>query len=579
MKSDLRQRDLLQRMLPWTRPYWKSFALALFLLLFSSGAKMLGPVILQQAVDHYIVPKDFRGLALLLLGYVLLVILGFAANYVEIIRLEIVSQRIIADLKKRAFAHLLALDLPYFDRNTTGKWVSRVENDANAMKVLFSTVITNILGNFVVVLGMFGIMAWQYDLRLAVYVVGLCPLILLAALGFNALMEPLLIAVRKRVAEVNGLITEVIQGIGTIQIFGQQKRFAQQVEALSQDKFRLETRMMIAFNSFFNLLFFTQTLGTVLVLWFGGQRVMQGELSLGSLILFMVFIRTFFVPIMFLSSQFTEFQKALAAGQRIFDLLNQPIALRESPTPTPLPAGPLTLEFDGVWFRYGDGDWVLQDVSFICPAGEHWAIVGPTGSGKTTIISLLLRFYDPQRGRILLNGVDLRELSLESLRAQMGLVLQDVMFFPGSIYRNLDLGQDRPVEQVRRAMAEIGLDAVISKLPEGYESELSEGARNLSEGERQLLSFGRALLRNPQFLILDEATSHIDPETEQRIQRAMGSLLEGRSALIIAHRLSTIEEADQILVLQYGRVVEQGPHHELLRQRGIYAQMRALQVL
>ncbi|MBF2055557.1 MAG: ABC transporter ATP-binding protein [Candidatus Sericytochromatia bacterium] len=577
-------RSLVQRMLPWLRPHTGSFALALGLLLFSSGAKMLGPVILQQAVDRYIVPGNFGGLARLLGAYAVLVVLGFVANYLEIIRLEQVGQRLIADLKQRAFAHLLKLELRYFDQQSTGKLVSRIENDANALKVLFSTVITNILGNFVVVLGMFGIMAWQYDLRLAVYIVGLCPLILIAALLFNRWMKSLLLRARKQLAEVNGLITEIIQGIATIQIFGQQQRFIARVDRESHYKYGLDSRMTVFFNSFFNSLFFVQTLGVALVLWFGGQMVMQGQLSVGSLILFMVFIRTFFVPIMFLSSQFNEFQKALAAASRLFDLLDQPAesevsATENNPAPS-LPPGPYTLEFKGVWFRYSpDSDWVLQDLSFVCPAGAHWAVVGPTGSGKSTLISLLMRFYEPQQGQILLNGIDIRSIPRQTLRAQLGLVLQDVIFFPGSIARNLLLGQELSEAEVQQTMAQIGLDEVIQRLPQGYQTEVQEGARNLSEGERQLLSFGRALLRKPQILILDEATSHIDPQSEARIQQAMQTLLAGRTALIIAHRLSTIEQADGILVLQYGRLVEQGSHSELMKARGVYAEMRTLQMV
>jgi ATP-binding cassette subfamily B protein len=508
-------------------------------------------------------------------------VLGFAANYYEIILLESSGQRIIADLKQRAFAHLLSLDLSYFDRQTTGKLVSRIENDANAMKMLFSTVITHVLGNLLMVAGMFAIMAWKYDLRLAAYVVGLCPVILVAAVGFNKLMEPLLVAVRKQVAEVNGLLTEVIQGIATIQIFGRQAHFMNEIRRQSEAKFELEKRTNIAFNSFFNLLFFTQTLAVVLVLWFGGRMVMHGELTVGTLILFMMFIRTFFVPIMFLSSQFNEFQKGLAAAERIFDLLDQTPLLQTPALPASLPAGPYTIEFRHVWFRYGesesDSDWVLRDLNFFCPAGEHWALVGPTGSGKTTIISLLLRFYAPQRGQILLNGVDIATLPLAALRRQIGLVLQDQVFFPGNLLRNLTLGLDLQQTQVQQVMDEIGLDQLVMRLPQGYQTEIAEGARNLSEGERQLLSFGRALLRNPQVLILDEATSHVDPDTERSLQRAMLTLLEGRTALIIAHRLATIEQADRILVLSYGKLVEQGNHRELMAQAGVYAEMRQLQ--
>lgn len=573
-----KQSDLLQRMWPWVRPYLGSFALALALLLFTSGSKMLGPVILQKAIDDFIVPRNFGGLLGLIGAYAALVLVGFASNYFEIMLLERTGQRIIADLKKRSFRHLLSLDLAYFDQSNTGKLVSRIENDANEMKVLFSTVFTNILGNLLMVLGMFGLMAWQYDLRLAIYVVGLCPLILLAALGFNQLMKPWLLKVRKQVAEVNGLLTDVIQGIATIQVFGRQAHFMQEIDKQSQAKFKLDKVTNIAFNSFFNFLFFIQTIGLVLVLWFGGQMALRGEMTIGSLILFMMFIRTFFVPIMFLSSQFSEFQKGLAAAIRIFDLLDQRPQIASIPTPQALEQGPYTLEFRHVWFRYReDSDWVLQDLSFVCPAGEHWAIVGPTGSGKTTIMSLLLRFYEPQQGQILLNGIDIRQLALEDLRRQFGLVLQDVIFFPGSLLRNLNLGQELPLEQIRQVMREIGLDAMIQRLPQGYESEIHEGGLNFSEGERQLLSFGRALLRNPQILILDEATSHIDPETERLLQSAMQTLLEGRTAMIIAHRLATIERADRILVLHYGRLVEQGRHHELMAQEGVYAEMQTLQ--
>lgn len=575
-----KQSDLVQRMLPWARPYARAFAIALFLLLVTSTVKMLGPIVLQQSVDHYIIPKNFQGLLTLLLGYVALVIVGFVANYYEIMILERTGQRIIADLKKRAFSHLLSLDQTFFDQSNTGKLVSRIENDANEMKVLFSTVFTNILGNLLMVLGMFIVMAWQYDLRLAVYVVGMCPVLLFSAMWFNRWMEPFLIRVRKQVSEVNGLLTEVIHGIGTIQIFGRQAHFMQAIREQSQLKFKLEQRTNLAFNSFFNLLFFSQTLGLVMVLWFGGQMAMRGEMQLGSLILFMMFIRTFFVPIMFLSSQFSEFQKGIAAAQRIFELLDQKATIQSHAVITDLPAGPCTIEFRHVWFRYrDDSDWVLQDVSFVCPAGEHWALVGPTGSGKTTIISLLMRFYEPQKGQILINGVDIHQLDLQALRQLYGLVLQDVSFFPGTILRNLMLGQEIPLEKVRQVMKEIGLDSIIQALKQGYYTQIQEDAHNLSEGEQQLLSVGRALLRNPQVLILDEATSHIDPQSELLLQRAMKTLLQGRTALMIAHRLSTIEQADRILVLHYGRLVEQGKHSELMQSKGVYAQMRALQSL
>lgn len=578
--SSLRQTDLLQRIWPWVRPHWRTFTLCLMLLLFESGARMLGPILLQQAVDNYILPGNFSGLVLLMGGYMLLLAAGFWANYWELIQLETIGQRMIADIKNRAFSHLLSLDLPFFDQSTTGKLVSRIENDANAMKVLFTSVITHLISNALLMVGMFTIMAWQYDLRLAAWIVGLCPVMLIAAVLFNRMMAPRLVKVRAYVAEVNSFLTEMIQGITTIQVFAREAETLTTLQQHSWSKYRLERFTNIAFNAFFNLLFFMQTIGIVLVLWIGGQQVLAGTLTLGSLILFMTFIRNFFVPIMFLSAQFSEFQRGMAGASRLFELLDErshlPVAL---PTEVDLlSAGIQTIEFKNVWFRYQeDGNWVLKDINFVCPAGEHWAIVGPTGSGKTTLISLLFKFYTPQKGQILINGIDLATIPNADIRRHMGLVLQDTLLFPGTIKDNLLLGLDISDEQLELAMQEIGLSAIIQKLPQGFDTELQENANNFSIGEKQLLSFGRALLRNPSLLILDEATSHIDPETERRIQKAMTTVLQGRTALVIAHRLSTIRHADSILVLRYGEVLEMGSHHDLLANQGLYAELHSLQ--
>ncbi|MGE3727398.1 MAG: ABC transporter ATP-binding protein [Candidatus Sericytochromatia bacterium] len=580
LPSGFSQRLLLQRILPWLRPQAKIFVLCLSLLLIGSGLRILGPIILQTAIDGYIRQGNFPGLLALLGGYICLILIGFGANYYELILLETAGQRIIAGIKNKAFSHLLNLDLPYFDQTSTGKLVSRIENDANAMKVLFTSVLTQILGNFVIVLGMFAVMGYKYDFQLALYVVGLCPLILLAAIGFNRFMAPRLMAVRKNVADVNGYVTEMIQGMVTIQMFGQEANVLKELEKRSLKKYKQDRAITILFNSFFNFLFLIQSIGIVMVLWLGGQQVRNGALTIGSLILFMNFIHQFFVPIMFLSAQFNEFQKGIAGAARLFELLDEPrlypdpVQTLDLPTPERC-----QIRFENVWFRYSEeSDWVLKDLSFDCPSGEHWAIVGPTGSGKTTLINLLLRFYLPQKGRILINGVDLKELDPGTWRRQVGLVLQDVVMFPGSVYENLVLGEsDLPLAEIQPLLAEIGLDPVVQRLPEGYQTHLLENASNLSSGEKQLLSFGRALLRKPALLILDEATSHIDPQTERQMQNALHTLLEGRTALMIAHRLSTIQSADRILVLHYGTLVESGNHQELLAQDGVYAGLNALQ--
>ena len=315
-----------------------------------------------------------------------------------------------------------------------------------------------------------------------------------------------------------------------------------------------------------------EVLGVVIVVWVGGQMVMKGQMTLGSLVLFYSFIRSFFLPIVFLSAQFSEFQKGLAGAVRVFELLEMKSTIVEPTQTISIPSGLVSIEFKQVWFRYREeGEWVLRDVSFYCPVGQHWALVGPTGSGKTTIISLLLKFYQPQKGQILLNGVDIQHIPTLDLRKMVGLVLQDTILFPGTLLQNLVLDQNLTEEQVSDSMKLLGIHDIISHLPQQYETELLENATNLSAGERQLLSFGRAFLKNPSILLLDEATSNIDPQTERKIKEAMQTLLKRRTALIIAHRLSTIQYSDQILVLKFGQLIEVGTHQELLELQVFYS--------
>lgn len=576
--NPLSTRYLLRQILRYSKPYYGVFLLGLALLLFNAFSRLAGPVLLQRAVDHYIVPGNFEGLLGILGLYAGLLVLGAVTQYTQIMQLETAGQHIIAGIKRQAFHHVLHLDMAYFDQMSTGKLVSHIENDANAMKVLFTSVITHVLGNLLLFLGMFAVMAIGYDSWLALAVLWLCPFMLVGAVLFNKWMAPRLVKVRQYVAEVSGYITEMLQGLAVIQMFGQEQRVMDELERRSLKKYHLERTTSITFNAFFNLLFFMESIGTVLVLWLGGNMVMRGEMTIGGLLLFLSFIHQFFVPIMFLSAQFNEFQKGLAGATRLFQLLTEKPNLTDPPHPQPLPNHSMaSIEFRQVWFRYqDDADWVLKDISFHCPAGQQWAIVGPTGSGKTSLIHLILKFYVPQQGQILIDGIDIAQLTQHDLRQRIGLVLQDTLLFPGTIYDNLVLHTEHPdKERTLQYLRHMGLDSLLERLPQGYETPVREDT--LSSGEKQLINFSRALLKEPAILILDEATSHIDPETERNIQRAMETLLAGRTAFIIAHRLSTIQRADRILVLKKGALIESGSHHELMQQQGFYAELIRLQ--
>jgi ATP-binding cassette subfamily B multidrug efflux pump len=584
-ETGLRKPDnlsMIKRMRKWVIPHTRTFILCLVLLLVTTFIKIIGPVIIQKAVDNYIVPGNFRGLVVLLCSYILVLAFGFFANYIEIVKLETVGQFIIANIKNAAFKHIISLNLSYFDRSTTGKLVSRVENDSNAMKILFTSVLTNVLGSIILLVGMIAVMAFFYSSKLALSILFILPFMAIGAYFFDKFMSPRLVEIRKLIADVTSYITEIIHGIAIIQIFGQEKRVLDELETRSLKKFKNEKFTAIMFNGFFNLLFFMEAIGTVIIAGIGTEMVIKKTLTIGSLILFINFIRNFFMPIIQLSGQFNEFQKGIAGASRIFDLLDTVNTIPEAVQPQEIPAKEkgINIEFRNVWFRYDENsEWVLKDLSFYCPKGEHWAIVGPTGSGKTTIISLLLKFYTPQQGEILLNGVNINDISGFELRNTIGLVLQDNILFPGTIMQNLTLNQSKySGQEVKSLMQALSIDSVINRLKDGYDTELNENVSNLSSGEKQLISFGRALLKNPAILVFDEATSNIDPEMENKIKMAMNALIEGRTALIIAHRLSTIQNADKIMVLKQGHLIELGNHSELVDFGGFYSELNTLQV-
>ncbi|MFN4149878.1 MAG: ABC transporter ATP-binding protein, partial [Candidatus Sericytochromatia bacterium] len=425
------------------------------------------------------------------------------------------------------------------------------------------------------------IMAFKYNSQMALTLLIFIPFMMIGGFIFDKIMSPKLVKIRSYVADVSSYITEIVHGISIIQIFNQESKVLNELKDRSGKKLKLEKQISIMFNSFFNILFFSEIIATGLILYIGTDLILKGEMSTGSLILFINSVRQFFMPIMHLSGQFNEFQKGLAGANRIFDLLDADNQIPEPKEPKNIPNKEkgINIEFKDVWFKYNDNsDWVLKGVSFNCPIGEHWALVGPTGSGKTSIISLILKFYLPQKGEILLNGVNISDITSEELRDAIGLVLQDNILFPGSVYNNLTLNSNKyNQEKVFEILEELGINSIIKKFPQGYDTELRENGSNLSAGEKQIISFGRALLKDPAILIFDEATSNIDPEIENRIKNAMNNLMTGKTAIIIAHRLSTIQQADNILVLKKGELIESGSHSELMIEKGFYSNLNKLQ--
>ncbi|MFN8671405.1 MAG: ABC transporter ATP-binding protein [Candidatus Sericytochromatia bacterium] len=578
------------RLKAYIRPYYKDFSFCLFLLVLNTAIKVSGPVIIQKSVDDYIVPKDFYSLALILSFYVVILILGFVSNYFEIMKLETLGQTIVAQIKKDAFKHLLTLDMNYFDNSNTGKIVSRIENDTNEMTVLFTSFITTVLGSILLLVSMLGVIYFKYNSLVAFTLMMFIPTILITSFIFNKFMGPILIKLRESVADVSGYVTEIIHGISIVQIFNQEKVILKELEDRSNKKLGFDTKTSMFFNTFFNLMFFLQSIATVIILYIGTSLILSGKMTLGSLILFMNSLSYFFMPIIELSGQFNIFQKGISGGVRIFELLDTEAKIIENTNNKKIlnKDNGITIEFKNVYFKYKEkSDWILKNVSFKVNQGEHWAIVGPTGSGKTTIISLLLKFYLPQQGEILINNIDIKDISKDELRDCIGLVLQENILFPGTIYDNLILNKTyskvgtmnfegkaetntKSKQEVIDLMTYLGINDSIMKLENKYDTEIKENGSNISSGEKQLISFGRALLKNPSLLIFDEATSNIDPEIENNIKNAMNNLMKGRTSIVIAHRLSTIRNADKILVLKNGELLELGNHQELIDKKGFY---------
>jgi len=497
----------------------------------------------------------------------------FLFGVAQVYMLQYTGQRVMFDMRREIFGHVLRLPLRYFDRTPVGRLVTRATNDVAAINEMFTSMLVNLFRDAFIVVGILVVM-FQFEWRLALVILALFPLIVFAAWKFRNRVRVAYREVRKQIARLNAYLQESISGMRIIQVFTQEAKANERFSEINHLKYRADMKRLLTFAVFRPLMSFLSSFAVALVIWYGGLNVLRGSLSLGALTAFIQYVRMLFEPVLHLSEGYNVLQGAMASSERIFRLLDEKPEDRGKGQSLDALTG--RIEFRDVWFAYNEGEWILKGVSFTAEAGERIAIVGPTGSGKTTIIRILLRMYPIQKGQILLDGVPIDELDLSYLRSQMAVVLQDVFLFSGDVMDNIKLRSDIPEAQAIEAARFVSADFV-EELPNGYKTEVKERGVTLSVGERQLLSFARAVAFDPKVLVLDEATASIDSHTEHLIQSSLHRIMEGRTSLVIAHRLSTIREASRIVVLNKGCLVEQGTHEELIEADGLYAALHGLQ--
>ena len=570
---------LLRRLLIYLRPYRGLTALAVLLLLAGAGLALVGPVLTHRALDVAIPALDTGLLGTLAALFLAALLFEFIIEYGQTLLTTYLGQRVMYDLRMQIFGHLQRLSISYFDRNPVGRLMTRVTSDVETLNELFSSGVVTVFGDVFTLLAIMTMMLW-IDWRLALVTFAVIPLVWLTARIFRRRVRQAFGDIRVRLARLNAYLQERLSGMRVVQLFGREADSAARFAQLNQEHLEAHRRSITIYAVFFPVVELLTAVAMALLLYYGGLRALGGTITVGVLAAFIQLTRRFFQPLQDLSEKFNLLQSAMASSERVFALLDQPVTVLEPVNPVRLPQ-PVRGEvrFEGVWFRYNpESPWVLRDVSFTASPGQTIALVGHTGAGKTTIVNLLLRFYDPDGGRILIDGVDISQLSTSDLRSLIGFVQQDLFLFAGDIQHNLTLDAPIPPEAARQAARRVGADRFIERLPAGYDHRLGERGRSLSVGERQLLSFARALALNPTILVLDEATSSVDAQAEGQIQLAIAQLMAGRTSLVVAHRLSTILHADEILVLQHGEIRERGSHRELLAQQGLYQRLYQLQL-
>ena len=570
-------RELMKRLIAYLKPYRREVVLIVFLMVGYSTSEALLPYLTQLGIDNHIEPRNLQGLETIVLYYVLVLVARFIFTYFEEYGMQMVGQKAMYDIRMSLFSHLQRLDVRFFDNNPVGRLMTRVMGDVEVLKELFTsgviTVFGNLLSIFAYVVAML-LLNW----KLALATLTVLPIIFAITTIYQVYSRRAFRDQRRYLARINAFLNENIVGMTTMQLFAREPRSWLQFDERNNQYLGANLRSIFYFSLFSPMIEVCGSLALAVIVWHGGGQILQDTLTFGVLFAFIQYSQRLFWPIRELSEKYTIFQNAMASSERIFDLMDtEPTIVNPTPAKE---VGVLNgeIEFRNVWFAYNAEDYVLRDVSFKVKAGEKVALVGHTGSGKTSIINLLCRFYDVNEGQVLIDGIDLREMELPDLRRAINIVQQNIFLFSGTIEKNINL--DNPEiskEETIAAAKEVHLDSYVQKMPAGYETEVREGGAGLSVGQKQLVAFARALASDPNILILDEATSSVDTETELIIQDALNRLMANRTSIVIAHRLSTIQNADKIIVMHRGEIQEMGTHNELLQKRGVYYRLYQLQ--